>query len=226
MIATFTIEIVLALYVLFRYHTTTIMRLIVVALASLAMFQVSEYFVCGGLGADGATWSRIGFAAITMLPPLGLHILQVMTGNPSRKLVVAAYGTMAGFMAYFLIAPNAFVGHECTGNYVIFQIGTSPAAFYGAYYYGWLLTALVVGFNNLRSSRFSKKVGAQITALMAGYLVFLVPTGIANSVKPETRAGIPSIMCGFAVIFALILAPYIAPRVGVVREKLPLKLKF
>jgi hypothetical protein len=47
----------------------------------------------------------------------------------------------------------------------------------------------------------------------------LIPTGIANSVKPETRAGIPSIMCGFAVIFAILLVVYIAPRAGKIKQK-------
>jgi len=50
--------------------------------------------------------------------------------------------------------------------------------------------------------------------LVLGYLVFLIPTALANSVKPETRRGIPSIMCGFAVLYAIILALYILPKVG------------
>jgi len=46
---------------------------------------------------------------------------------------------------------------------------------------------------------------------MVGYLVFLVPTALAYSVSPATRRGIPSIMCGFAVLFALILTLYVLP---------------
>jgi len=49
--------------------------------------------------------------------------------------------------------------------------------------------------------------------MIIGYLVFLLPTAIANTISPETMAGIPSIMCGFAVLFALILFFYIIPRV-------------
>jgi protein-S-isoprenylcysteine O-methyltransferase Ste14 len=51
-----------------------------------------------------------------------------------------------------------------------------------------------------------------ILALIVGYLVFLIPTAIAYSINPATRRGIPSIMCGFAVLFALILALYLLPR--------------
>jgi hypothetical protein len=222
MIATMFIEVALAIYVIVRYHMNQALRLIVLALGALGLFQLSEYFVCGGLGADASAWSRMGFVAITALPPLGLHLLYVLSGKQSRKLVGVAYASMAAFMGYFLASSTAFVGHECTGNYVIFQIGSNPALIYGAYYYGWLLAALIIGYRWLVKNNPDKKVKQQITGLMAGYLVFLIPTGIANSVRPETRAGIPSIMCGFAVLFALILALYIAPRVGTVREKFPL----
>ena len=51
-----------------------------------------------------------------------------------------------------------------------------------------------------------------VRGLIIGYLIFLVPTALANSIKPSTRRGIPSIMCGFAVLFALIMTLYILPR--------------
>lgn len=222
MAATFITELVLAAYVVFRFYMNNTTRLVVALLVALATFQLSEYFVCGGLGADAGTWSRVGYVAITALPPMGLHLLYVITGKQSRKLVVAAYSTMAVFMSYFLISSTAFVGHECTGNYVIFQIGMNAAKLYGLYYYGWLLVAMLIGYRSLAANKSDKKTHQQVSGLLVGYLVFLVPTGIANSVKPETRAGIPSIMCGFAVLFAFILALYIAPRAGTVREKIRL----
>lgn len=222
MVATFITEILLAAYVVFRYNMNNAMRLIVVTLGALGLFQLSEYFVCGGMGADANTWSRIGYVAITALPAMGIHLLYVLSGKQSRRVVVAAYATMGIYMSYFLLSPTAFAGHECTGNYVIFQIGMEATRWYGLYYYGWLLVAMLMGYKWLTANKFDKKVRQQISGLLIGYLVFLVPTGIANSVKPETRSGIPSIMCGFAVLFAFILALYIAPRVGEIREKIRL----
>lgn len=121
-----------------------------------------------------------------------------------------------------MFSPTAFVGYECTGNYVIFQIGMNAARAYGVYYYGWLLTAMLIGWRAITNAKFDSKVKQQIGGLIIGYLVFLIPTGIANTVKPETRAGIPSIMCGFAILFALILVLYIAPRAAHIREKITL----
>ena len=92
---------------------------------------------------------------------------------------------------------------------------------YGAYYYGWLMAAMALGIRWLGEIKLAKnKIGkpAAIRALIAGYLVFLLPTALANTVNPETRRGIPSIMCGFAVVFAVILVTFIAPRVAKLRK--------
>lgn len=219
MLATFIIEMVLAVYTVWRYKMNTLGRLVTVSLVALAIFQLCEYHVCGGWGVRASEWSRAGYVAITLLPPLGLHILHVIAGKSRRRLVVAAYFSMTAFIAYFTLNPSAFQGYQCTGNYVIFQIGLNGARAYGLYYYGWLVTAIGLGIKWVR--QLVRRDGEQshvrlhaVRALIIGYLVFLVPTALANSVKPETRRGIPSIMCGFAVLFALILTLYILPRLG------------
>lgn len=224
MIATMVIEVVLAIYTVWRYKMTDLARLVVVTLVALAGFQLAEYMVCTGHGFPGEQWSRIGFVLITLLPPLGIHILHVLAGKPGRKLVAAAYATMAAFILFFLAYRTAFAGHECTGNYVIFQLGRQVGGAYSVYYFGWLLSGIGLG---LRWADQLKARGAKardqlhsVQALVIGYLVFLVPTALANVVSPSTRSGIPSIMCGFAVLFALILALYILPRRGEVARRL------
>ena len=218
MLASFTIETVLALYTVVRYKLDVLGKLVLVSLLALAIFQLCEYHVCGGWGVRASEWSRGGFAAITLLPPLGLHILHVLANKPKRKLIAFAYVTMLGFVAYFTVVPNVFAGYACTGNYVIFQIGLRPAIVYGLYYYGWLVTAIVLGVawaqQIKRQASEHKPRLIAVQALIIGYLIFLVPTALANSVKPSTRQGIPSIMCGFAVLFAGILAFFIMPRLG------------
>lgn len=218
MLATLFIESSLLIYTIWRYQLTTLTRLIAVTTFSLGVFQLSEYQVCTGYGLTAENWSRVGYVAITLLPPLGLHILHVLANRPKRRLVIAAYATMVAFVGYFLVYHTAFIGHQCTGNYVIFQIGDRPALAYGVYYYGWLFTAMGLGIkwaNQLQKAGKSLHTRLlTVRALIIGYLVFLVPTALANSISPATRRGIPSIMCGFAVLFALILTFYILPRIG------------
>jgi hypothetical protein len=150
-------------------------------------------------------------------------MMHVLARQPNRRLVLGAYASMAGFIGFFLASERAFTGHQCTGNYVIFQFSQNVTGAYTIYYFGWLLTGIGLGIK--WAGELNEKGKAAINrlqsvrGLIAGYLVFLVPTAAANTIRPESRAGIPSVMCGFAVLFALILGLYILPRAAARREQ-------
>jgi hypothetical protein len=222
MLATFTVETLMAIYTLWRYKMNVFSRLVVAMLLCLGIFQLAEYFTCTGSAGHGSDWSRLGFVAITALPPLGIHLAHVIAGKRNRRLVYFGYATMAAFMVFFVAYSQAFSGYKCTGNYVIFQLHVKSGGAYGIYYYGWLLTGLGLGWK--WANQLMHEGGKSFTKLQAlrgliiGWLVFLVPTAAANTVSPETRQGIPSVMCGFAVLFALILSFYILPKVGTKRR--------
>lgn len=226
MLATLTIETTLAIYALWRYKMTEITKLLTVFLLALATFQLAEYHVCTG-GSGAVQWSRLGFVAISTLPPLGIHMMHLLANKPNRRLVMGAYTSMVAFSAFFLASQTAFAGHQCTGNYVIFQFSDQVTGLYSLYYYGWLLAGIGLGIhwaNQLKDKgKSSLKKLESVRALVLGYFVFLVPTAVANTVRPETRRGIPSIMCGFAVLLALILALYILPRVAELKTDIKAK---
>jgi hypothetical protein len=208
MIVTCAVEAALAVGVLWRYRHRPLAWLVVVTLLCLALFQLCEFNVCGGT--KRGEWSRVGFAAITLLPPLGLHILQRIADRKQRLLLGFAYLSAAIFIGYFVGYSGAFSSYACTGNYVIFQLGQHATIWYSLYYYGWLATALVwaIRWQDQAVGVTRRRV---IRGLIAGYLVFLVPTGVVSTLNPSTQGGIPSIMCGFAVIFAAILVLYVLP---------------
>jgi hypothetical protein len=219
MAATLIIEFGLAAYTIWRYKMTVVTRLAVALLAGLATFQLAEYHVCTGAGtASAEMWSRIGFVAISTLPAVGTHLMHVLADKPQRKAVVLSYASMVGFSVFFLTYSGVFVGHECTGNYVIFQLGSHIGGVYAlTYYYLWLAFGIFMGARwanqlMLKKGKVARNRLLAVRGLIAGYLVFLVPCAIANTVSPSSRAGIPSIMCGFAVLLALILVLYILPR--------------
>lgn len=209
MLATFAIEIIFAVYVLWRYKMTVITRLVVSILAFLAFFQGTEYLLCGGMGVDGGTWSRVGYGSITLLPALGLHLIHAIAGKKSKYLVPFAYLSAGAFIAYFVFGVQAISGQTCYANYAVFNTGSGVSSFlYGLYYYGWLVTGAVSAWN------FSKELPKQkkaLLAMMIGYLGFMVPTVTTNLIDPSTISGIPSIMCGFAVILAFTLVAKVAP---------------
>lgn len=229
MLATFAIEIIFAVYVLWRYKMTTITKLVVAVLVFLATFQVTEYLLCGGMGVNGGTWSRIGYSAITMLPPLGFHLVHAIVGKKSHYLVPLAYTTAALFIAYFTFGIQAISSHTCYANYAVFdtQSGGALASFlYGTYYYTWLVATTVTAFYfGDRYIKYKKP----LYALALGHLAFMLPTITINLIDPTTLAGAPSIMCGFAVILAFVLVGKVAPETIAVKnpeKSLRIKLRF
>lgn len=214
MIATFIIEVGMLAYVLWRYKLNLLAKLVCATLASLALFQLAEYFVCTE---SAAVWSRIGFAAISMLPPLGLHLLYVLADRKQQWLIRFAYASAAVCVTYFLMYSQAFQGHDCEGNYVIFQLGRDPTLAYALYYYGWLIIAIALGIYFWQRAAGAAR-RRSIAGLLAGYLVFLAPTAVVTTVFPDSVQGIPSIMCGFAVLLAFILTLYILPLMGRLKE--------
>lgn len=216
MITTMAIETCLAAYTVWRYKMTPLVRLATVTLLALAGFQLAEYFVCTGSVGHAVMWSRIGFASIALLPALGLHLMHQVAGKPGRRLVTTAYTTMAGFVVFFLAFPTVFDNYQCTGNYVIFHLRPHAGGVFWVYYMGWIFTAIFLGArwaNQFMQQGKVRKLNAT-RGVIVGWLVFLVPTAIANMVNPASRAGIPSVMCGFAVLFALILSLYVLPKVA------------
>ncbi len=212
MLATFITEVGLLAYVLIRHKMNPVTRIVAMLLAFLALFQLAEYNVCGGLlGLNTETWSRIGYVAITALPPLAFHLIVLIAkaGRRWQPLVALGYVVGIAWSVFYALVPSAFDGHACAGNYAIFQIGHDVGSLYFGYYYAWLLGGIAACIYFARTD--DRRIRTIMLLQLTGYLSFFLPTAITNTVRPETIRGIPSIMCGFAVIYALILVFYIVP---------------
>jgi hypothetical protein len=216
MVVTFIIETVFLLYTLARYKLNTLSKIAAALLFCLATFQLAEYNVCGGEGTSAATWSRIGFVAITLLPALGIHLLHAIAKKPWNNIIGAAYGTAAAWVLVFAFTEKAFAGHVCAGNYVIFQIKPHLGGLYFFYYYLWLF---IGGYLCLKFAKTMKTAKRESLILLAlGYAALLIPTTLANMANPDTVRGLPSVMCGFAIILAAIVTFGIMPRLGTKRK--------
>lgn len=211
MIATFLIEIIGALYVIVRYKMSPVTRLAVALLVGLAVFQLAEYNVCeGAWGVSSLSWARIGYVAITLLPPLGLHLATKIASQPRPKLVAGAYGLAAVFAIFFMFIGHGMQSEQCLGNYVIFTTAHWAVVPYAAYYYGLLFVTAgycMSVYKDVKKTAIQKA----LFWLVVGYAAFVIPTTAVNVVDHATIAGIPSIMCGFAVILAILLVTMVLP---------------
>lgn len=207
MAATIIIEWSLAIWIWYRYRQTTSRKLMIAILVCLGGFQLAEYNVCGQ--ANGSViWSRAGYMLITMLPALGLHLVAQLAHQKTR-FIWLGYILAAGFIAAMAIDATLLTVSVCTGNYVIFTINPGLYKLWSLYYMGFVLFAM--GMAAHLSGTTAVKSRAALRWLAIGYLSFTLPTFVIYWLLPMTHHGLPSIMCGFAVILAVIIGLKVAP---------------
>jgi predicted cobalt transporter CbtA len=212
MLATIIIEIGLLIYSLIRYKFTLVTKIVTLIIFSLAMFQVAEFQTCGRvLGQSGLMWSRLGYIFITLLPPRGLHLISAISKKKPTLLHWTADASALILVTIFGLLPSAIYVALCGGNYVIFKIHEGLGWVYGFYYLGFLFAGLVLAAQHMKTTK--KNQYKALTWMIIGYLLFLIPTGVVNLIDPATIYGVPSIMCGFAVLYAIILAFKVLPRI-------------
>ncbi len=211
MLATFVIEVAIALWTIVRYKWSPVTRLVVAILVCLAVFQLAEYNVCtAAWGIDSLSWARVGYVAITLLPPLGIHLAYRLASAGTSKLMIGGYAAAAVFAAFFIVAEHGMQSYVCGGNYVIFHTMPILWPVYAFYYYGMLAAGTAYAFKSAAHTN-NRHIAAALRWLAIGYTTFIVPTTFVNIIDPSTIAGIPSIMCGFAVILAVILGGGVLP---------------
>ena len=207
MVATLIIELGLAIYTFFRYRRGLFGKVAAAILAVLALFQLAEYQVCDNQ--DAMFWSRLGLSAITLLPVLVLYLISLI--SKKEHFLKLGYVVVAIFLAFFLLAPKETISSLCGGNYVIFSGPDALYQFYAAYYFGFLMLGIWESVEAL--NRTSRLIFHSVLKwIVVGYLSFMLPMGIAYAIYPPARSAVASIMCGFAVTFALILTFQIVPK--------------
>jgi hypothetical protein len=210
MLATFIIELSLFIYVLFFRKMSRTVRLSALMLACLANFQLAEYGICEAIGFEPSVWSKIGFIAITLLPPLGIDLV-LSVSNRKNKIVYLLYLMAFGWVGVYLFS-NVLQGTICGGNYLIFNIPDSYESYFYIYYDVILLASIGLALS-LSHREENKNTKRALQALALGYFSFIVPSIIFSQYDDYSGldSPLPSIMCGFAVLFALVLSLVVIP---------------
>jgi hypothetical protein len=207
MMATLLIEFGLAVYTFFKYRQGLFGRVAATMLAALALFQLAEYQVCDSQ--DAVLWSRFGLSVITLLPVLGLYLISLISQR--QHFLRLGYVVVTMFLLYFLFVPKETISSLCGGNYIIFSGPQALYQFYAAYYFGFLIFGIWESIEALNKVS-HRALQAVLKWFVVGYLSFMLPMGLAYAIYPPARYAVASIMCGFAVTFAIILAFQIVPK--------------
>jgi len=207
MLATFLVELGLATYTFFQSRKAHSDLGIVALLILLALFQLAEYQICAG--SDPVLWSRIGLLTITFLPVFGIYLINKLKAK--THFVKFGFFVMLIFIAYFLFIPHSIGEAICGGNYIILNVNRGLYSFYGYYYFGFLLIGLWEAMEGIREDSKRKYTKRALYWFILGYLSFILPLSMVYVFIAGSRVAVASIMCGFAIIFAIILTFKIAP---------------
>lgn len=205
MLATFIIEVSLAIFVRIKHGTSPLSRLIIFTLICLAVFQGIEYHICEIN--DQLTWAKLGLVAITLLPPLGIHIAAMISGI--KRFVLISYLLGLAYIVAYLFVPGLVTGATCGGNYVI--VHTQPNTGYVVYYTALLFLGIFEAWRGMRQPHVSRAQKDALRWLIIGYASFMSPLILVYLMTPHALEGTSSIMCGFAVLLALILTFRVLP---------------
>lgn len=209
MLATFALELMLAIIVFVRYRVTRFGRVAGFVLILLATFQLAEYQICTMPSVASINWSRVGFVAITLLPLAGLYLVSLVSRKP--HFLKLGYATAIGFVLYFVFVPKSITSALCGGNYVIFNTSNDFYPLYGFYYWGFLLLGIWESIEKIETFKHGASDKRVLQWLIIGYLSFMGPMGAAYMFFPATRNAVASVMCGFAIVLAFILAFKVVP---------------
>lgn len=219
MAATLIVEFVMVAHTLVVYRMQRHVRVAVSLLCCLAIFQMAEYRIC--TAASNQVWTWVGYVSITLLPPLGIHLVTLVSKN--FWLRIGSYLAAAVMVAFFIGDPVAVRGAVCTGNYVILD-ATAPVDAYFRWYY---TVFLAVGIAEaLRCFWKMRRVTPETSShrrllfwLVISYLSFLLPTAIAYLLDHSVVMALPSVMCGFAIIMAFIVSIIVIPQYEMLRDR-------
>jgi len=208
MVGTFSLEIILALYIMHRYGLKKLFnKLSVFLLFLLSIFQIAEFNICSGSLPE--VWGRIGFVATALMPPVGLHLVSLITKKHSHIPFAYLFGLV--FAGFFAFTSGSISNAVCGGNYVIFS--TTHSSFhilYGMYYALFLLWGLYTALT--AHANLNEKEVSTLKWIALGYTSFMLPAALSYIIFPFSRDGFASILCGFAIFMALILAFAVVPR--------------
>jgi len=218
--ATCAIEIVLALWTWTQYRMTRIGRLATGLLLLLAAYQFTELMICVGDGQFNDWWGRIGFVVITFLPIIGIHIASLIEGELAprgqqqsyrifNKLIPYFYALAIVISGAFVLSPTLIADAQCSTSYIRYHYTPLLFVFYGTYYTVFVATGFIYFVSLLNRTKGPALQACLWTSI--GYLSFVVPTFIVTSVFPYMNIGFPSVLCGFAIFFAIILVTKVLP---------------
>jgi hypothetical protein len=170
----------------------------------LAGYQLAEVFICAH--PEDTLLARLAFVDVVWLPPMALTLLLTLSGGAglARVGVRTAWGAAAGLAAWMAVDRSFVVGTVCQVVLATYEHGTPFHHLFGAFY-ELCLGGIVFGAAFALPRVADAIDRAHISDLQIGVLSFMVPAMLTQIVWDELDPSLPSIMCHYALLFAIML---------------------
>jgi len=179
-------------------------NLISAILFFLASYQLGEFIFLSELSHFGI---RIAIFSTTMLPPLGVFLIERLSGRNLGGRIFLAIGTT--FALILLLVPGVIQASQdcfCLVKYAAYTNASNPLIMvWGTYYLSTLTFSMYILGREIYRNKVRKHRKHMILALIA-YASFY-PTSYLYTVLTGTDLGLlASFMCALALLTAVIMA--------------------
>lgn len=205
-IATALFEIAVAVWALRGPGNRSIIRTTAGILALLASYQLIEVGICANSAAAGFL-PRLAFIAVTWLPPLGLLLIAKLQQPRSRMTYGNAYSMLAaalGIVVWIALDRGFVSSSVCSALFARYTNPMPRFILYSGFYWLGLLGMIVHSGYGVRTCHDPHR-RRLLFQVFAGTLAFVVPSMIVSSYVRPVEGALPSVMCHFALIFAVFL---------------------
>jgi len=172
----------------------------------LAAYQIAEVAICANVTAAGFT-PRLAFVIVTWLPALGLLLIAQLLRPRSRMLTGSAYAMLAaaaGIVVWIVVDRSFASASVCNAVYARYT-HTMPRFLVYSWFYCLGLLGMIVssGYGTMicRDPRRQR----QLVAVFMGTVAFVALAILTSRFVPPARGALPSIMCHYALLFAIAL---------------------
>jgi hypothetical protein len=204
-IATALIEITAAVWVFSGRGRRRFTRPAGLILLLLAGYQIAEAVACSNT--TGSSAARAGFLDILWLPVVGVILVFRLSDLPKRTVAVLSSGLVAVAVClavWILLEPDFARVSVCT---VVLARYENPEPLYrvfGAFYHSGI-ACMLIGSATIMAGLSDEVRRRHLADILIGTLSFVLPAMLLQVIVPAARGALPSLMCHFALIFALFL---------------------
>jgi len=209
-VVTAAFEIVVAAWALDRVRRIRDERRVLVTTAAilllLAGYQLAEVAICADVPASGFL-PRLAFLIVTPLPPLGLLLIAQLRrprSGPTYLCAYAALAAAAGIVVWIAVDRSFATASVCSAVYARYAHAMPRFRVYAWFYWLGLVGMILLSGRGAMTCRDPRR-RRQLLSLFAGTLAFVLPSMVLSWFVPATRGALPSVLCHFALLFAVFL---------------------